>query len=262
MCHGSRRRDVLPLQSAAKFGDLEAVSTAKLERSGRHTAMESTDLIDVLVVDGHDMVAKGLALIVSRDQTMRVVGTAGTIKQAAEWCSKSPPDVVLMDIGLPDGDAAAAVSRIRALSPACKVVMVTGATDDRALAIAVDTGCAGYVHKTASIEELLGAVSSAAAGKTHFSAVALARLLHERRSPPLGIHTISDREREVLQRLADGSSVAEIAGRLGLSTHTVRNHIRRAMRHLGAHTRLDAVVAAARAGILSFEHSGPRRTNY
>jgi DNA-binding NarL/FixJ family response regulator len=218
--------------------------------------MESHDLIDVLVVDGQDMVAKGLALVVSSDETNRVVGTAGSIEEAAEWCSKCRPDVVLMDIGLPDGDAVTAVSRIQAVSPSCKIVMVTGATDDRALAIAVDTGCAGYVHKTSSIEELLGAVSSAAAGRTHFSPVALARLLRERCSPPLDAHLVSDREREVLQRLADGSSVVDIARRLGLSTHTVRNHIRRAMRHLGVHTRLDAVVAAARAGILSLETSG------
>lgn len=222
--------------------------------------MESPDLIDVLVVDGHDMVAKGLALILSGDPTMRVVGTAVSIKEAAEGCARCRPDVVLMDIGLPDGDAAAAVSRIRAVSPSSKIVMVTGATDDVALAIAVDTGCVGYVHKTASIEELLGAVSSAAAGNAYFSSVALARLLHERWSAPPGVHTVSDREREVLQFLADGRSVVDIAGCMGLSTHTVRNHIRRAMKHLGVHTRLDAVVAAARAGILSVESSRPKRT--
>ncbi|MGZ4792391.1 MAG: response regulator transcription factor, partial [Ilumatobacteraceae bacterium] len=71
---------------------------------------------------------------------------------------------------------------------------------------------------------------------------------------------ISDREREVLQLLADGRTVADIATGMGLSVHTVRNHIRRAMRHLGVHSRLDAVVAAARAGILSVEGSKPLRS--
>lgn len=222
--------------------------------------MESPDLIDVLVVDGHDMVAKGLAMILSGDPTMHVVGTARSIREATESCAKRSPDVVLMDVGLPDGDAAAAVSRIRAVSPSSKIVVVTGATDDEALAIAVDTGCAGYLHKTASIEDLLGAVSSAAAGNAYFSPIELARLLHDRWSPPRGAHAVSDRERDVLQYLADGGSVADIASRMGLSTHTVRNHIRRAMKHLGVHTRLDAVVAAARAGILSVEGSLPKRT--
>jgi DNA-binding NarL/FixJ family response regulator len=218
--------------------------------------------IGVLVVDRHDMVAKGLAMILSGDPTMRVIGTAGSVKEAAEWCARCRPEVVLMDIGLPDGDASVAVSSIRAASPSSKIVMVTGAADDEALAIAVDTGCVGYVHKTASVDELLGAVSSAAAGNAYFPPVALARLLHERWSSPRCVHTVSDREREVLQFLADGRSVAEIANRLSLSTHTVRNHIRRAMKHLGVHTRLDAVVAAARAGILSVDSSGSKQNSH
>ncbi|MGZ6987153.1 MAG: response regulator transcription factor [Ilumatobacteraceae bacterium] len=222
--------------------------------------MECQDQIDVLVVDSHHIVAQGLALVVSSEQTMHVVGTAGSIKEAVELSALRLPDVVLMDIGLPDGDANAAISGIRAVSPTSKIMMVTGASDDNALAIAVDSGCAGYVHMTASTEELLNAVSTVAAGRAYFPTAALARLLYERRSAPNGAHAISDREREVLQLLADGRTVADIATGMGLSVHTVRNHIRRAMRHLGVHSRLDAVVAAARAGILSVEGSKPLRS--
>jgi DNA-binding NarL/FixJ family response regulator len=216
--------------------------------------MERQGQIVVLVVDSHHIVAQGLALVVSSDPTMRVVGTAGSIKEAVEVCAARRPDVVLMDLGLPDGDAPAAIARIRSVSPASKIVIVTGSADDNALAIAVDTGCTGYVHKTASTEELLSAVSSVAAGRAYFPAAALARLLFERRSAPHGVHAVSDREREVLQFLADGQTVPDIASSMGLSAHTVRNHIRRAMKHLGVHSRLDAVVAAARAGILSVEN--------
>ena len=221
--------------------------------------MERQGLIDVLVVDGHYIVAKGLALVVNGEPTMRAVGTAGSIKEAVEACSTHQPDVVLMDVDLPDGDAIAAIRRIRAVSPGSRIVVVTGASDDKALAIAVDMGCIGYVHKAARIEELLGAVSAAAAERAYFPTAELARLLRERWSAPRGGHTVSDREREVLQLLADGRSVSEIAGCMELSTHTVRNHIRRAMKHLGVHTRLDAVVAAARAGILSVESSKVKR---
>jgi DNA-binding NarL/FixJ family response regulator len=217
--------------------------------------MERQDQIDVLVVDSHHIVAQGLALVVSSEQTMRVVGTAGSIKEAVELGALRRPDVVLMDLGLPDGDAIAAISSIRAVSPMSKIMMVTGSSDDNALAIAVDSGCAGYVHMTASPEELLNAVSTVAAGSAYFPTAALARLLYERRSAPNGAHAVSDREREVLQLLANGRTVADIATGMGLSVHTVRNHIRRAMRHLGVHSRLDAVVAAARAGILSVETS-------
>jgi DNA-binding NarL/FixJ family response regulator len=216
--------------------------------------MERQRQIDVLVVDNHHIVAQGLALVVNSEPTMRVVGTAGNIKEAVDVCTALSPDVVLMDLGLPDGDASAAISRIRSVSPTSKIVMVTGAPDDNALAIAVDTGCAGYVHKTASTDDLLSAVSTVAEGRAYFPTAALARLLFERRSAPHGAHAVSDREREVLQFLADGHTVGDIAASMGLSAHTVRNHIRRAMKHLGVHSRLDAVVAAARAGILSVEN--------
>ncbi|MEA3185012.1 MAG: hypothetical protein QOC57_2055 [Ilumatobacteraceae bacterium] len=220
--------------------------------------MERENEIEVLVVDHHHIVAQGLALLVNSQPTMHVVGTAGSIEEAVEICGTTRPDVILMDQGLPDGDATSAISRIRSAAPAAKIVMVTGAPDDNALAVAVDSGCAGYVHKTASTVELLGAVSSVAAGRAYFPTAALARLLFERRSAPLGVHAVSNREREVLQLLADGQSVADIAGGMGLSAHTVRNHIRRAMKHLGVHSRLDAVVAGARAGILSVENYQPK----
>ncbi len=221
--------------------------------------MERQGLIDVLVVDGHYIVAKGLAMVVNGEPTMRAVATAGSIKEAVEACIATPPDVVLLDVDLPDGDAIAAIRRIRAVSPRSKIVVITGASDNKALAIAVDMGCIGYVHKSARVEELVGAVSSAADDCAYFPTAELALLLRERWSTPRGGHTVSDREREVLQLLADGRSVAEIAGCMELSTHTVRNHIRRAMKHLGVHTRLDAVVAAARAGILSVESSKTKR---
>lgn len=222
--------------------------------------MERQNRIEVLVVDSHHIVAQGLALVVNSEAAMHVVGTASTVRDAAELCSTRRPDVVLMDVGLPDGDAIAAITRIRTAAPTAKIVIVTGATDDNALGIAVDTGCAGYVHKTASTEDLLCAVSTVAEGRAYFPPAALARLLFERRSAPHGAHTVSDREREVLQLLADGRTVADIAGTMSLSAHTVRNHIRRAMKHLGVHTRLDAVVAAARAGILSVETPKAKRS--
>ena len=103
--------------------------------------MERQGLIDVLVVDGHYIVAKGLAMVVNGEPTIRAVATAGSIKEAVEACIATPPDVVLMDVDLPDGDTIAAIRRIRAVSPSSKIVMVTGARDDKALAVAVDTGC-------------------------------------------------------------------------------------------------------------------------
>ena len=217
--------------------------------------MEQSDLIGVLVVDRHDMVGRGLALLLGHsDPQVSALDAVGSVKDAVERCAVWRPRVVLMDVGLPDGDPREAITRIHAVSPLTNVVLVTGATDDEALALAVDAGCTGYVHKTAGVDALLRAVHAAANGTAFFSPLALARLLHERRSAPTDVRALSDREREVLQLVADGRSVTEIANRLRLSAHTVRNHIRRAMKHLGVHNRLDAVVTAARAGILTVEH--------
>ena len=112
--------------------------------------MECQDQIDVVVVDNHHVVAQGLALVVNSEPTMHVVGTARSIKEAVEVCGVTHPAVVLMDLGLPDGDANTAISRIRPVAPSRGSCMVTGVPDNNALAIAVDSGCAGYVHKTAS----------------------------------------------------------------------------------------------------------------
>src|SRR5258706_4205436 len=213
--------------------------------------MECQDQIEVVVVDNRHVVAQGLALVVNSEPTMHVVGTARSIKEAVEVCRATRPDVVLMDLGLPDGDADTAINRIRSVAPASKIVIVTGVPDGNALAIAVDSGCAGYVHKTASTVELLSAVSSVAAGRAYVPAAALARLLFERRSAPNGAHAVSEREREVLQLLANGRTVADIAAGMSLSAHTVRTPIRRAMKHRGVHTPLDAVVPGARACILT-----------
>jgi RNA polymerase sigma factor (sigma-70 family) len=223
--------------------------------------MKSPDLIDVLVVDGHEMVAQGLALVLTGDPAINVVGTAGTIEDAVQRCAAAPPDVVLVDSDMPDGDAVDAIAGISDAAPMSRIVMMTGAADDHSLAVAVDAGYLGYVNKKATGNELLDAVKAAAAGDAYFSPYALARLLYERRSAAKALHSLPQREREVLQMLADGRSVADIASRLHLSTHTVRNHIRRAMKHLGVHTRLDAVVAAARAGVLTVEGGGSARAS-
>ncbi len=215
--------------------------------------MESAAPIDVFVVDGQEMVAEGLALVLRADPAIHVVGIAGTINDAARQCAVAQPGVVIVDVDLPDGDASEALARIRVVAPQAKLVMMTSTADDRALATAVDAGYIGYVDKKAGADELLRAVRAADAGDAYFSPYALARLLHERRSASDALHSLPQREREVLQMLADGRSVDDIARSLRLSTHTVRNHIRRAMKHLGVHTRLDAVVAAARAGVLTVD---------
>jgi two-component system, NarL family, response regulator DevR len=214
--------------------------------------MASNPTITILLVEDHAMVAAGLAELLRLHDDLEVVAVVGTVADARAAVAAHHPAVVLMDYRLPDGDGASATRELLELVPPPAVVMLSAASDAALLDQAVEAGCTGFVAKHASADELVRAVRAAAAGEPHFSADVLVRLLQLRRDrvahpgPEL-----SDREREVLQLTADGVSVAAIATQLDLSVHTVRNHIRRALQRLDAHTKLDAVVVAARLGLIT-----------
>jgi DNA-binding NarL/FixJ family response regulator len=214
--------------------------------------MTSSTPTTILIVEDHAMVAAGLAELLRLHDDLEVVAVVGTVADALAAVALHHPAVVLMDYRLPDGDGASATRELRELVPEAAVVMLSAASDAALLDQAVAAGCTGFVAKHASADELLRAVRAAAAGEPHFSAEVLVRLLQLQRDrvahpgPEL-----SEREREVLQLTADGVPIVGIAEQLGLSVHTVRNHIRRALQRLGAHSKLDAVVVAARLGIIT-----------
>ena len=208
--------------------------------------------ITVLIVEDHRMVARGLEKVLAEDPEIEVVGTAYCMVEGVALASELHPMVVMMDFNLPDGDGATAARNIQIASPNSKVVVLTAASGSDVVASAIDAGCTGFIDKTATIEELLSAVRASARGDAYITSESLAALLRSRQGPVPEPGPLSEREREVLQLLAEGRSVTEIGVELHLSIHTVRNHVRRAMAHLHVHTRLEAVVAAARAGLIDF----------
>jgi len=216
--------------------------------------MPADERIRVLIVDDHELVAKGLAALLGELDDVEVVGLADSSKLAVDRVGGLRPQVVLMDYRLGDRDGVQTTREVRERYPDVQVVMLTGNTDQTVLAAALDAGCCGFLDKNAPLEDLGTAIRAAAEGEAHFSREILHKLVRLRRSTVPAARDLSEREREVLQLVADGQSPKQVAVALALSLHTVRNHLRHAMEKFDAHTKLEAVVAAARLGLITIDH--------
>jgi putative two-component system response regulator len=217
-----------------------------------HPEPENEELgVRVLLVDDHEIFAESLTRLLSGKEGIRVVGRAGTCAQAHRALALHRPDVVLMDFELPDGDGATAAREMRMALPTVKVIMLTARTDDETLARALEAGCSGFVTKTESTDKLIKAIRGAHIGEYLVPPDRLQQLLGRMAPTRRGLgSTLTRRELEVLRMLAAGLSNKEIAKRLFLSTHTVRNHVQRILNKLQAHSKLEAVAVATREGVL------------
>ena len=205
----------------------------------------------VLIVDDHEVLAASLSQVLDHEPDLTVVGAAGTLEKARAQLATERPDVVLLDHRLPDGDGVEAIPDLLALRPEASIVVLTATTADHVLVAAIEGGASGFVSKTRGLDEVTSAVRAAAAGESVISPEMLARLLprlHKREPEPRD--KLTEREREVLQLLAEGLSNAAIAERLFVSVHTVRNHVANLSNKLGAHSKLEALSIAVREGLL------------
>jgi DNA-binding NarL/FixJ family response regulator len=209
----------------------------------------------VVIVDDHEVVALGLSALLDDADGIEVIGLATTCEDAIKLVIKKRPDVVLMDYRLPDGTGAETARAFNDAKLETNVVMITSVADRRVLSQALDAGCCGFLSKNSDRADLIDAISAAAAGESYFTRDVLKHLVHLRRYDDIGQTELSDREIEVLQLAADGLHPEEIAKKLHLSAHTVKNHLRHAMTKLDAHTKLEAVVKAVRARLISIEDS-------
>ncbi|WP_395154158.1 response regulator [Ilumatobacter sp.] len=219
----------------------------------RDTSDTDTTSITVVIVDDHEVVALGLRALLADADGIDVIGTATTCEAAVELVTKKRPDVVLMDYRLPDGTGAETARAFKEAQLGTNVVMITSVADRRVLSQALDAGCCGFLSKNSDRADLVHAITAAAAGESYFTRDMLQHLVHLRRFDDIGQAELSDREVEVLQLTADGMYPEEVAKQLHLSAHTVKNHLRHAMSKLDAHTKLEAVVKAVRARIISLE---------
>jgi DNA-binding NarL/FixJ family response regulator len=211
-----------------------------------------TDVVRVLIVDDHEVLASSLAHVLDNEPDLHCVGVASSLEKARALIRSTSPNVLLLDHRLPDGDGVAAIGELRELRPSLQVVVLTASAADHVLVEAIEAGASGFVSKTRGIAEVTSAVRAAARGEALISAEMLARLLPRLTRTGAGQRhpDLTDREREVLNLLADGLTNAAIAERLVVSVHTVRNHISNLSTKLGAHSKLEALSIAVREGLL------------
>ena len=217
--------------------------------------MSEDGAIRVLLVDDHRMVADALSEVLAANEDIELLGTASRASEAIAMAAALRPDVVLMDYQLPDQDGVAATRAIKEKRPGTRVVMLTSFDEDAILVAAIEAGCSGFVTKQGALEEVVAAVRLAGAGEAVVSPDMLARLLphlHRVRVGDGSMGPLTPREREVLELLAEGISNRAIAERLVLSVNTVRNHVQSVLSKLGAHSKLEAVTAAVRDGLIRF----------
>ncbi len=209
----------------------------------------------LLLVDDHAVVRSGLRMLLGNESDVEIVGEAGTAQEALDAVAMFKPDVILMDIGLPDKSGIEATREIKERFPKIAVVALTIHEDEEYFFKMLEAGASGYVPKRAAPEELLTAIRAAALGEVYLYP-SLAKLLvrdfltQERPDEAEALSDLTEREQEVLTYLAEGASNDEIAEALVISPKTVARHRENIMRKLNMHSRAELVRYAIRKGII------------
>jgi DNA-binding NarL/FixJ family response regulator len=209
--------------------------------------------IRVVVADDHPIVRDGLRALLASLPDMEMVGEATTGREAVRSAVTDRPDVIVMDLRMPDLDGAAATAEICRMAPEVAVLVLTMFDDDESVFAAMRAGARGYLIKGASQQEISRAISAVAAGEAIFGPGVALRVLRFFANPPAAAQPafpeLSPREREVLDLIAGGLSNAAIAGRLGLATKTVGNHTSAIFAKLQVAGRAEAIIRARDAGL-------------
>ncbi|HLN61380.1 MAG TPA: response regulator transcription factor [Symbiobacteriaceae bacterium] len=207
----------------------------------------------VLVVDDHSVVRMGLISLLSRAPGFTIAGEAAGVAEAVEKASTLSPDVVLMDVRLPDGSGIECCRIIRENRPQTRVLMLTSYDDRDAAVAAVIAGASGYLLKQAEPEELLRAINLVAGGASLLDpgiAGGVLEFLRQGRTGLTGETDLTERERSILQLIGEGMTNREIAGRLYLSEKTVRNYVSMILQKLGLTNRTQAAAYVSRQRLL------------
>lgn len=201
------------------------------------------DPVTLVIVEDHVALRRGLELLLGRHGCV-IVGTAGAAQDGYDVVTAKRPDVVLLDIQLPDQSGVALSRRLLEDDPELRILLYTGARDRETLAAAVDSGVSGFVLKACGPQTLRDAIHEVAAGRSYFDPDLRSLAADRSAERPIGV--LSRREREVMGLLAGGLTGEGIAERLFVSPETVRTHVRNAMTKLEAAIRVHAVALALR----------------
>ena len=207
--------------------------------------------IRLLIADDHPVVRDGLRAMLATQPDMELVGEAATGTQAVERARALHPDVVLMDLQMPDLDGPGAIATLREQAPQVRVLVLTTYGTDADITRAVDAGATGYLLKDAPREQLFGAIRAAARGEAVLSPSVATRELGRMRAP--AEEALSPRELEILQAVARGLSNTDIGRQLYVSEATVKTHLLRVFSKLGVDDRTAAVTVALERGIIRLQ---------
>ena len=205
-------------------------------------------MIRILLVDDHPVVRMGLRGMLDAEPDLSVVGEASSGPAGVELVAAERPDIVLMDLRMPDGDGVSATEQILARVPGVRVMVLTTYESDRDILRAIEAGACGYLLKDASPAELADAVRAAARGETVLSPSVASTLVRQVRQP--APPALSARETEVLRLVAAGRTNADIGKQLFISEATVKTHLLRVFNKLDVADRTAAVTTAMRHGLL------------
>lgn len=211
----------------------------------------------ILLADDHGVVRKGLRFLLESEPDLEVVGEAADGRQAVDMAEELRPDVVVMDIAMPWLNGIDATGQIVKQQPAVGVIMLSMHSDEEYLVRTLTAGAKGYLLKDSAETDLVQAVHSVSDGKPFFSPAIAKTLLEDyvRRLQQRGLsdsyELLSDREKEVLQLLAEGKTNKDVANLLNLSTHTVETHRTHIMQKLNLHNTAEIVLYAVRKKIIS-----------
>jgi DNA-binding NarL/FixJ family response regulator len=214
--------------------------------------------VRVLLVDDDDLMRAGLKAVLSSDDAVEVVGEAGDGRAAVAEVARHEPDVVLMDVRMPDLDGIAATREVVAASPATKVAILTTFEQDDYIFGALNAGASGFLLKRTKPEELIAAIHALAAGDSLLSPSVTRKVIERMAERPITdasavkrLDDLTTREREVLELIARGLSNGEIAAEFVIEESTVKTHVRRILMKLHLRDRVQAVIFAYESGLTS-----------
>lgn len=213
--------------------------------------MSASQPIRVMLVDDHLMVRRGLATFLKIFDDLELAGEAESGEAAVQLCAQTHPDVVLMDLMMPDMDGASATRLIRQKYPQVQVVALTSYKDQGLVQNVLEAGAIGYLLKDVSADQLAQAIRAAHLGRATLSPEAAQALVNAANQPPAPGHDLTEREREVLVLMVEGLNNTQIAARLVVSPSTIKTHVSNILSKLGVASRSEAVASALRSGLVT-----------
>jgi two-component system, NarL family, response regulator LiaR len=206
--------------------------------------------IRLLIVDDHSVVREGLRAFLRLQEGIEVAGEAAGADEAVRVAATSSPDVVLLDLVMPEGDGIGAIRRLLEAAPGVRVLVLTSFADDAQIFAAISAGAAGYLLKDIDPQALADAIRDVHAGRPALHPLVAARLMHRSRSPLPAYNDLTARERDVLGLVVEGLANKQIAQRLGIGEKTIKTHVSRVLAKLGVTDRTQAAVLAIREGLV------------